>query len=74
MPTTSAHYRNELERDLARDFDRVRGRLMALVESMGLEDEQTAGAKSLIKTLTYQSQRELYETLRADQRPVRRAS
>jgi hypothetical protein len=47
-----------------RDMDRLRGRLFALVEAIGLNDKQERALKSVIRTTTYDAQADLEATLR----------
>lgn len=46
-------------------FDRLRGRLCGLIESWGLESKQERGAISTLKSLSYDSQREIAEIIDA---------
>lgn len=63
MPTTVEFFKTEHERQLARDFDRLRGRLLGLIDVANLDYEQARPMKELVKSLTYTSQRELGETM-----------
>jgi hypothetical protein len=61
--TTVEFYDTEIERQLARDMDRLRGRLLGLIDVAGLPPDRARPMKELVKSLTYASQRELGETL-----------
>lgn len=64
MPTTTVEFFNtEHERQIARDFDRLRGRLLGLIDVANMDYEQAKPMKELVKSLTYTSQRELGETV-----------
>lgn len=45
------------------EFNRLRGRLCGLVESWGLEERRERGMISTIKTLTYDSEARIKESL-----------
>lgn len=63
MPTTVEFYSTEHERQIARDFDRLRGRLLGLIDVADLDYEQSRPMKELVKSLTYTSQAELIRTV-----------
>lgn len=64
MPVTTVEFFNtEHERQIARDFDRLRGRLLGLIDVANMDYEQAKPMKELVKSLTYTSQRELGETV-----------
>jgi hypothetical protein len=63
MPTTVEFFNTEPERKIARDFDRLRGRLLGLIDVANLDYGQAQPMKELVKSLTYTSQRELCETV-----------
>ena len=63
MPTTVEFFSTEHERKIARDFDRLRGRLLGLIDVANMDYEQAKPMKELVKSLTYTSQRELCETV-----------
>ena len=63
MPTTVEFFNTEHERQIARDFDRLRGRLLGLIDVANMDYEQARPMKELVKSLTYTSQRELGETV-----------
>lgn len=63
MPTTVEFYSTEHERKIARDFDRLRGRLLGLIDVANLDYDQARPMKELVKSLSYVSQRELVETV-----------
>lgn len=48
---------------LAKEFNRLRGRLSGLIESWGLPEQQERGAIQTLKTLSYDSQKALSEFL-----------
>lgn len=50
---------------IASHFDRLRGRILGLIESWGLPPTQERGAKSIFKSLTYDMEAEI-NTLFAD--------
>lgn len=41
---------------IAEEFNRLRGRLLGLIESWGLPDTQERGCKNTLKTLSYDAQ------------------
>jgi len=41
---------------IAEEFNRLRGRLLGLIESWGLPDKQESGAKNTLKSLSYDAQ------------------
>lgn len=54
---------------IASHFDRLRGRILGLIESWGLPPTQERGAKSIFKSLTYDMEAEindLFEECRAE--------
>lgn len=63
MTTTVEFFNTEHERKIARDFDRLRGRLLGLIDVANMDYEQAKPMKELVKSLTYTSQRELCETV-----------
>lgn len=63
MTTTVEFYNTEHERQIARDFDRLRGRLLGLIDVANLDYDQAKPMKDLVKSLTYTSQKELVETV-----------
>jgi hypothetical protein len=65
MPTTVEFYTTEHERQIARDLDRLRGRLLGLIDVANLDYDQAKPMKELVKTLTYTSQAELIRTVNA---------
>jgi hypothetical protein len=50
-------------RVLAEEMDRLRGRVLGMVEAVGFNPQQERGIKSVIKSLTYDSQAALAEIL-----------
>jgi hypothetical protein len=63
MPTTVEFYSTEHERQIARDMDRLRGRLLGLIDVANLDYDQAKPMKELVKSLTYTSQAELVRTV-----------
>jgi uncharacterized radical SAM superfamily Fe-S cluster-containing enzyme len=51
-------------RDLREHMDRLRGRLFQFVEATGMNDKQERAVKGLIRTLTYDAQRDLESHLK----------
>lgn len=49
---------NEL---IAEEFNRLRGRLLGLIESWGLPEKQESGAKNTLKSLSYDAQARITE-------------
>lgn len=47
----------------AEHFNRLRGRLCGLVESWGLDEKRERGMISTIKSLTYDAQKEIVESM-----------
>jgi len=66
MTTEVRWYESERERRLARDFDRLRARLLNVIELSHLPPVRERAARALIKDLTYESQSALIESLRED--------
>jgi hypothetical protein len=64
MTTTVSFYNTEHERKIARDFDRLRGRLLGLIDVANMDYDQAKPMKELVKSLSYASQRELVETVK----------
>ena len=52
MTTTVEFYNTEHERQIARDMDRLRGRLLGLIDVANLDYEQAKPMKDLVKSLT----------------------
>jgi hypothetical protein len=52
---------------LASHFDRLRGRILGLIESWGLPPVQERGCKQIFKSLTYDMEAEIYELFRSQQ-------
>jgi len=48
---------------IAEEFNRLRGRLLGLIESWGLPDKQESGAKNTLKSLSYDAQARISELL-----------
>lgn len=46
------------------EFNRLRGRLCGLIESWGLADKQERGAINTLKSLSYDAQKAITESLR----------
>jgi len=63
MPTTVEFYNTEHERRIAKDYDRLRGRLLGLIDVADMDYSQAQPMKELVKSLTYTSQAELIKTV-----------
>lgn len=63
MPSTVEFFNTEHERQIARDFDRLRGRLLGLIDVANMDYEQAKPMKELVKSLTYASQADLVKTV-----------
>lgn len=48
---------------VAAEFNTMRGRILGLIESWGLPDAQERGCKATFKTLTYDAQARIVESL-----------
>lgn len=48
---------------IAAHFDRMRGRILGLIESWGLPPSQERGCKAIFKSLTYDAEADIKETL-----------
>lgn len=55
----------DLEKIVASEFNTLRGRILGLIESWGLPEKQEQGCKATFKTLTYDSQQRITDTLDA---------
>lgn len=55
-----------VERELATEFNTLRGRILGLIESWGLPERQENGCKATFKTLTYDSQARILELVEED--------
>lgn len=53
----------EIEGAVIDEFNRLRGRILGLIESWGLPERQENGAKLTFKSLSYDSQARLIELL-----------
>lgn len=53
----------ELEGILNDEFNRLRGRILGLIESWGLPASQERGAKSTFKSLSYDAQAAIIEAV-----------
>jgi hypothetical protein len=42
--------------EISREFNTLRGRILGLIESWGLDDKQERGCKSTFKSLTYDAE------------------
>lgn len=49
------------EEAIASHFDRLRGRILGLIESWGLPPAQERGAKQIFKSLTYDMEADIKE-------------
>jgi hypothetical protein len=54
----------EIEDLLADDWDRARGKVAGFIESMGLPEKQERAAISLFKSLTYDAQKDLLNSVK----------
>ena len=54
---------SEVEAVVVEEFNRMRGRLCGLIESWGLPERQERGAINTLKTLSYDSQSAIVESL-----------
>lgn len=54
---------SETEQVIAAEFNTLRGRILGLIESWGLDPKQEQGCKSTFKSLTYDSQARILELL-----------
>lgn len=48
---------------IAEEFDRLRGQILGLIESWGLPTRQEQGCKATFKTLTYDAQKRVSESV-----------
>lgn len=53
----------EVEGIIQDEFNRLRGRMLGLIESWGLPERQEQGAKNTLKTLSYDAQARIVEVL-----------
>lgn len=53
----------EAENQIIDEMNRLRGRILGLIESWGLEERQENGAKSTFKSLSYDAQANIIEIL-----------
>jgi hypothetical protein len=53
----------EVEDTIHIEMDRLRGRLLGLIESWGLDDRQESACKSTLKALSYDSEAKLIKLL-----------
>jgi hypothetical protein len=53
----------ELEGIIQDEFNRLRGRILGLIESWGLEQRQESGAKNTFKSLSYDAQARILELI-----------
>lgn len=53
----------ELDGIIQEEFDRLRGRMLGLIESWGLPEAQEKGAKNTLKALSYDAQARITELL-----------
>jgi hypothetical protein len=56
----------ELEGIIADEFNRLRGRMLGLIESWGLPEKQENGAKQTLKSLSYDAQASIAEVIEAN--------
>lgn len=55
---------DELEESFARDWDRIRGMTLGLLEAMNLPERHERAAVSSFKTFTYDRQKDQLERIR----------
>lgn len=48
---------------LDKEFDRMRGRLLGMIESFGLAERQESGCKQTLKALSYDAQERISKLL-----------
>lgn len=48
---------------ISQEFNTMRGRILGLIESWGLDDKQERGCKATFKSLTYDAEARLKELL-----------
>jgi hypothetical protein len=53
----------EFEGILTDEFNRLRGRILGLIESWGLDERQENGAKNTFKSLSYDAQARIVEVI-----------
>lgn len=56
----------EFEGLIQDEFNRLRGRILGLIESWGLPERQEAGCKNTFKSLSYDAQESITETIEAN--------
>lgn len=52
---------DELEKEIRREFNRMRGRLCGFFEAVGLPEKQEHGAIATLKSLSYDSENHIVE-------------
>jgi hypothetical protein len=52
--------------EISSEFNMLRGRILGLIESWGLDDKQERGAKATFKSLTYDAEKRLKDMLEDD--------
>ena len=57
----------ELEGIIADEFNRMRGRILGLIESWNLPERQENGAKNTFKSLSYDAQARIVELIEANE-------
>lgn len=58
----------EVERAFTESMNRLRGRLLGALESFGLPERQETAAKQIVKSLSYDIEKEVKELLQSQQR------
>jgi len=54
---------NEAEKLIHAEMNRLRGRLCGLIESWGLDEKREEACKSTLKSLTYDSEKDLIDLI-----------
>lgn len=54
---------NEVSEIISEEMNRLRGRLCGLIESWGVEERQERGMINTLKTLTYDAEKRLKESI-----------
>lgn len=54
---------SDVEQAVIEEFNRLRGRVLGLIESWGLEERQENGCKQTFKSLTYDAEARVKELL-----------
>ena len=65
MPTEVTHTNTQAEHVLDKSFDRMRARLLNVVEASAIPQDQQDAIKRLVKTLSYDAQADILEAIAA---------